>query len=347
MDLIEIFYNTYNTQLEFFEEISRTCSQHCENGLESLGIRAIVTYRAKRPDKAVEKIHKRISEGSQYKSSDDIYKDITDLAGVRIALYFPGDRNEVGKFIEQHFEIVRPPKIFPINPIKSETMPQKRFSGYWATHYLVRFKKDTLSNKLERYTNPAIEIQIASVLMHSWAEVEHDLIYKPTQGGLSEDEYAILDELNGLVLSGEIALERLQRAIDTRVRNKNRRFNNHYELASYLIDEMRPKLRGLPTEPSLGRMDFLFKLLKAAKMDQPDKLKPFIQNVTEATEDRPISEQIVNQIIREKPELVDFYSKLQEKTYRPSKISVENQLQIITDKEKFEFIQAWILLERT
>ena len=48
--------------------------------------------------------------------------------------------------------------------------------------------------------------------MHAWSEVEHDLIYKPMQGTLSEEELAILDELNGLVLTGEIALERLQAA---------------------------------------------------------------------------------------------------------------------------------------
>ena len=47
--------------------------------------------------------------------------------------------------------------------------------------------------------------------MHAWSEVEHDLVYKPLAGDLSEEELAILDEINGLVLTGEIALERLQK----------------------------------------------------------------------------------------------------------------------------------------
>ena len=55
--------------------------------------------------------------------------------------------------------------------------------------------------------------------MHAWSEVEHDLIYKPMQGTLSEEELAILDELNGLVLTGEIALERLQAAGNERIQN--------------------------------------------------------------------------------------------------------------------------------
>jgi ppGpp synthetase/RelA/SpoT-type nucleotidyltranferase len=69
-----------------------------------------------------------------------------------------------------------------------------------------------LSDAQKRYAEARAEIQVASVLMHAWSEVNHDLAYKPLQGELSEDEYSILDELNGLVIAGEIALERLQRA---------------------------------------------------------------------------------------------------------------------------------------
>jgi ppGpp synthetase/RelA/SpoT-type nucleotidyltranferase len=36
-----------------------------------------------------------------------------------------------------------------------------------------------------------VEIQVASVLMHAWAEVEHDLVYKPVdQEPLSDAELA-------------------------------------------------------------------------------------------------------------------------------------------------------------
>ena len=66
--------------------------------------------------------------------------------------------------------------------------------------------------------------KVASVLMHAWSEVEHDLVYKPMQGTLSEEELAILDELNGLVLTGEIALERLQAAGNERIQNSKATF---------------------------------------------------------------------------------------------------------------------------
>ena len=72
--------------------------------------------------------------------------------------------------------------------------------------------------------------------MHTWSEVEHDLVYKPLNGILSEEELAILDKLNGLVLAGEIALECLQIAGTARI-VKEKLFNNQYDLASYLYDK--------------------------------------------------------------------------------------------------------------
>ena len=98
-----------------------------------------------------------------------------------------------------------------------------------------------MSEAQRRYAEASIEIQVASVLVHAWAEVEHDLVYKPLSGTLSEDEYAILDELNGLVLAGEISLERLQRAAKQRLSNVGERFNNHYELADYIYGKITNK----------------------------------------------------------------------------------------------------------
>lgn len=67
-------------------------------------------------------------------------------------------------------------------------------------------KEESLEKSKLKYAPVRLEIQVASVLMHAWSEVEHDLVYKPLQGTLSDEELSILDELNGLVLSGEIAL---------------------------------------------------------------------------------------------------------------------------------------------
>ena len=106
-------------------------------------------------------------------------------------------------------------------------------------------RDEILNESQKKYGSARIEIQVASLIMHAWSEVEHDLIYKPMRGTLSEEELSILDELNGLVLAGEIALERLQAAGNERLRSRNAAFGSQYELASYLYN--------FPEQPSQNR----------------------------------------------------------------------------------------------
>src|SRR5690606_26085090 len=141
----------------------------------------------------------------------------------------------------------------------------------------VHLPETILNESQKRYAEAMIEIQVASVLMHAWSEVEHDLVYKPLQGKLSEDEYAILDELNGMVLAGEIALERLQRAAENRVSTHDREYSDHYDLASSLLKLSRVKL-GVQSvhDSSIGRVDLLFALLKQLDLNKPEKLAKYI-----------------------------------------------------------------------
>jgi ppGpp synthetase/RelA/SpoT-type nucleotidyltranferase len=237
MSLIDSFLDRYRKEYDFYLEAARLCRQRCEIELEQSGIRAIVTYRAKSPDRLRDKVIAR-ERDKKYRRMTQIYNDIVDLAGVRIALYFPGDLDEVEGIIKNLFE-VELKKEFP----KDAGPPAypKRFSGYAARHYRVRLRTSDLNEISGRYADARIEIQVASVLIHAWAEVEHDLVYKPRSGTLSEDEYAILDELNGLVLAGEIALARLQRAQDLRLSTMETKFSNHFELAHYIYDRVSAK----------------------------------------------------------------------------------------------------------
>lgn len=239
MTLIDDFLSQYLREVDYYNRAAQICAQQCEAVLEQNGVRAIVTYRAKRADRLKGKLQNR-NKKKRYKTFDDIYDDIPDLAGVRIAIYFPDDRNEVDKLIHANFNDVKSKK-FPEKKRaikKSKSTYEKRFSGYWANHYRVHLKVDDPSDEKVRYTEARIEIQVASVLMHAWAEVEHDLLYKPLSGKPSEGERAILDELNGIVLAGEIALERLQNAVKVRLDVEEQQFTNHYELAAYIYDKL-------------------------------------------------------------------------------------------------------------
>ncbi|MEQ8198622.1 MAG: DUF2225 domain-containing protein [Clostridiaceae bacterium] len=308
MTIIERFVNNYIKEYDFYLEASRICAQICETNMEQMGIRAIVTNRAKKIERLRDKLEKRNSN-KNYGSFEEINEDIVDFSGVRIALYFPGDLSKVQKFIESNFDI-KECKTFPdsisVQPSKKIGY-KKRFSGYWATHYRVYLKSKDLPGASKKYSRALIEIQIASALMLAWAEVEHDLIYKPFSGELSYEEFQILDELNGLVLSGEIALERLQKAVRTRVSEGGKEFNNHYELAMFLYNKLGSVTEESQNEIVLGRVDLLFNCLKSSKFNKPEYLKEFASDIDMDTKTRSIVDQIMDKIRELNPSLYESY----------------------------------------
>ena len=276
-----------------------------------------------------EKLEKRQPE-KNYTCFDDIDKDIVDFAGVRIALYFPGDQKEVEKFIRSAFDVDNVKEDFPL-----KIPANKRFSGYKAKHYHVRLRGGDFIDHQKRYAKVLIEIQVASVLMHAWSEVEHDLAYKPFSGELSEDEYAILDELNGLVLAGEIALERLQRAVKRRVGITGNQFNNQYELAAYLYDHLQEGVQR--SSIIMGRADVLFRFLQLTSLNRAEVLNKFITDLNPYDEQRTISNQIIDRIIDDFPNQEEMYKK-----HERAKKDVDAH---IANQASMKFISLWIDLE--
>jgi len=345
MGLIEDFIARYRKEYDFYDQAARLVAQVLEGRLQGAGIRSMVTSRAKAVSRLEAKVSKR-NLAKNYVSMDDIYNDIVDLAGVRVALYFPGERGQVDSMIKSLFFFAEPQKEFPSAP--SPTYP-KRFSGYWATHYRVQLRESSLNDAQKRYKDARIEIQVASVLMHAWAEVEHDLVYKPLQGKLSEDEYAILDELNGLVIAGEIALERLQKAGEARVATGGRAFSNHYDLAAHLLNAAGPILKGPVTDTALGRVDLLFDLLNKLSLSKPDLLRPYVTTLHSDTERRPLAEQIIDQLLAEDDSRYKIYEEV--RLNRPVPGDYGPALQEAMDPDVHEaigfFLAHWIAFERT
>lgn len=295
MDLINQFIENYKKKLNFYEMAGHIAARQLESALQAAGIRAMVTSRAKNPVRLKSKVQRRNSRRTvPYKNMREIYEDIADLSGVRVSLYFPGDRDKANSLIADLFTIIET-KQFP-EQSKPPTY-NKRFSGYWANHYRAHMKEESLDKTQQKYATARIEIQVASVLMHAWSEVEHDLVYKPLSGTLSEEELAIIDELNGLVLAGEIALERLQSAGNERVRSKNATFGSQYELASYLYNYLSNNFRREDIELRMGNIELLFKLLSRLKMNGVKEIEPVLKSVKFEKDRRNISPQIIDQII--------------------------------------------------
>ena len=170
LNVIDQFLTQYKQMSEEYSNIKEQAHTIVETALKDAGIMAITTSRIKDADRLREKLIIR-NEEKKYRTTDDISADISDLIGMRIALYFPNDREKVRTLVYQLFDIEKE-KEFPEEQRQSEIYTRK-FPGYCATHYRV-YLKNSLNTKLGRQR---IEIQVASLLMHAWAEVEHDLTY--------------------------------------------------------------------------------------------------------------------------------------------------------------------------
>jgi ppGpp synthetase/RelA/SpoT-type nucleotidyltranferase len=339
LPLIDEFLDHYSREFDYYAEVARIVQQKLEASLASRGIRAMVTSRAKRPDRLRDKLANR-NKKKRYKSLKAIYKDIIDLSGVRIALYFPGDRDRVATLIAELFERVRAPKEFPES---KKPKVGKRFIGYVATHYLIRLKVESPQDAENRYAVTVVEIQVASVLMHAWAEVEHDLIYKPEAGDPSPDEFAILDEINGLVITGEIALERLQKAIQRRTAKDDIAFKNYFELASYLAQRAQ-KLQMQTTD--IGKVNVLFEVLQYLRIDTPQKLSRYINQIANDDKFHPIADVVLDKLLAGQPKnrvrnLSTLISKVLSRTPFGSSEGGDAEAAIGF------FLSQWIELERT
>lgn len=335
MDLINQFIENYKKKMNFYETAGRLAAKQLESTLQAAGIRAMVTFRAKAPGRLKSKVVSRNARREiPYKNMKEIYDDIADLSGVRVALYFPGDRDKTDGLLRDLFSI-QETKQFP-EQSKPPTY-HKRFSGYWANHYRANMREESLEPPQKKYAKARIEIQVASVLMHAWSEVEHDLVYKPLQGALSEEELDILDELNGLVLAGEIALERLQNAGNERIRSKKAEFGSQYDLASYLYNYLSCNFLPEDIELRMGNIELLFRLSSRLKLNSVKAMEPVLKSVKFEKDRRNISQQIVDQMITGNEKRYQIYQELR-----------DGQREASQEEQKAigYFLSQWVPLEQ-
>ncbi|MFV0364109.1 MAG: GTP pyrophosphokinase family protein [Suipraeoptans sp.] len=339
MDIIKSFVEQYKGKIDFYEMASKVAAQKLETLLEEAGIRAIVTYRAKNPKSLELKLRARNARREEkYETFEDIFTDISDLSGVRIALYFPGDKRKAHSLVSNNFTLVEPYKVFPES--SKNHIKLKRFSGYWANHYRVNMKDKYLSSNQKKYAGTKIEIQVASVLMHAWSEVEHDLLYKPLSGRITDEELLILDELNGLVLSGEIALERLQKAGNIRIQSSKDKFKSQFDLASFLSTRFQRKGKPEISVIQVGNIELLYKLTKKLDLDEPAMLMPYLRSVKVFSETdkkmETISMQIIDRIISGDVNKYEIYRGL---------LDTDVEYNATQERAIEYFLQQWIKIE--
>jgi putative GTP pyrophosphokinase len=94
---------------------------------------------------------------------------ITDIIGIRVVCYFIANIQEAQDIIGSCFDIIDVEE-------KGSNYSYKEF-GYESIHLLITIPQDILENH-ENSASTVAEIQLRTILQDSWAEVEHELVYK-------------------------------------------------------------------------------------------------------------------------------------------------------------------------
>lgn len=107
------------------------------------------------------------------KNYDKPFEQNTDFVGIRVICYLPHDADAAVKTLKKEFDVIE-----SIN--KSESLEPNEF-GYRSHHLLLKVPS-TWENtpNYQGLRGTPIEVQIRTLMMHAWAEIEHKLQYKST-----------------------------------------------------------------------------------------------------------------------------------------------------------------------
>ncbi len=174
---INDYLKEYQSLKDLYRDFSYTIKFLLENLLRKNNFRyQAVVYR--------EKSEKSLKEKLETIKKIKSIKDIDDLAGCRIIFYLDKDIQRIIQYLQNEFVVVKQ------NLKNSE-------DNYNALHLVVRLNKDRLKlSEYERFNGLKCEIQLTTVLYHSWSELAHDIIYKPEESLSKFDERAF-DSIKG------------------------------------------------------------------------------------------------------------------------------------------------------
>lgn len=154
----------YGKRLQLFKRCIENLVQAIEVFLQENNVQYLnVSGRIKEFDSFVEKISR--------KKYSDPFEENEDFCGIRIIVYYQKDIQIIQEIINREFDILE-------STVKTDQLAVNEF-GYRSNHFMVKIKEGWLvAPNYRGLKEIKIEIQIRTILMHTWAEVEHKLAYK-------------------------------------------------------------------------------------------------------------------------------------------------------------------------
>jgi ppGpp synthetase/RelA/SpoT-type nucleotidyltranferase len=163
----------YGEDRSLYVDFTRCLKTLIEEALESSGVK---THSVEGRAKSVTSFARKAGlphplEPARLKYDDPLH-DITDLAGVRVIAFLPGAVEQVCVAIATLFETL-------VDGEDHWQSSEERF-GYASVHYLVKLKDSLIGlPPYSRFVGLVGEVQVRTIMQHAWAEIEHDIQYRP------------------------------------------------------------------------------------------------------------------------------------------------------------------------
>ncbi|KAI9658984.1 MAG: hypothetical protein M1821_001944 [Bathelium mastoideum] len=289
-----------------------------------------------------------IPDFGPFPDCDAMFDALHDIGGARVLVYFPGDIQKVVRFLQNHSQIEvvqvleRGQRTVPelvalekfINELEErpeqDPIDESMFSGYRATHIHVKRKVDSAQ---DAHADPnlrvVIEIQVATVVMNAWSQVEHDIIYKPAGAKPTEEEKRILDTFNGVVMTGECALRILEESFERKRQARDSDANSFatglYDFGTWIgkhcADKSLHTLKNKRTQ-EWKHLEKLLDVLRAAGEHTSGKLRELINHLsaTEVNDDTVFSDELPLFLMRQR-----FRRHKEESKFTSRPVSSEDQ----------------------
>ncbi len=152
------------------------------------------------------------------KEYEEPFQQTEDLVGVRVILYFPQDIEKVITIIKSQFDVEQ-------FEDKSDRLKTNEF-GYRSHHCIVRIKKAwCITPNYSGLEKLKAEIQVRTVLMHAWAEVEHKLQYKNKEQVPKELQRKLF-LLSAKFEEADVQFEEIRNGVDKYTAELNERLRN-------------------------------------------------------------------------------------------------------------------------
>jgi ppGpp synthetase/RelA/SpoT-type nucleotidyltranferase len=197
-DKVSAIMEEYFHQHGLYTDFSKKAEGLIQELLKQNGIRVhSITSRVKDPQSLHGKLNRSNGKYTQL-------SQITDLVGIRIITYFEDEIDAIANIIEKEFHLDVQ------NSVDKRQLHDPVRFGYMSLHYVVELpEKRAELTEYARFRDCKVEIQVRSILQHTWAEIEHDLGYK-TKQAIPKEIRRSFSRLAGLLELADLEFARIR-----------------------------------------------------------------------------------------------------------------------------------------